>query len=888
MLDRFQGWQVVANHLRAVADQGGTDRLPLNRGQQASLRGLAERLPRNGVVVADEVGMGKTRIAVTLARSVIAAGGRVAIVVPPGLGFQWQEELQAGNVVVAPVLRGILPFLEGWAAGESPWFERSAVLVSHRLFNWRFGAGSQPWRWGLLPALRAAWARVLKNQDPARGATDMHDDRMRLAKRAGATIAAAMSTLQDSHPLRAAASRLVTETQPRDVKQASNYGKHGSMRGWMETAVGMGLGAFDLVIIDEAHKSRGEESGLSRVLEGGIQRTPIARRLALTATPVELDAGQWRQTLERVGVTQSIDRAEDGDIFERYERACRRIRDLPTSIEAQKDYRDVATAFQEALTPYLLRRDKLDVECVRQFSEYSGMPPHAYRQHSDIVVETTALSDAWRKAICAAEALSMVTRQSDDALSKRLRLTMGNGHGIAALLDHIKQDVQLDKRQIEADEGAVMPGLAGQDIKRQQRAEWWKRTIAAAIPDDGGSLFDHPAILAAVDEIECATHRGEKVLVFGRYTLPLKALVLLLNARAMWRALTSDTPWPQAKVHEDEWPAIQAAHSQMSIERPLDRASLDQTLAEQYRRLEAQRRRDRGSLLTRLSSAVTDDRARKVLGHLAQASEGADDKQAPGLTILSRALFDLTDGSANASGEQLAFAFMELIDAASDQDDGNDTDEWLTDEGAAQLWTVVRERLEREYNRTEGSFARLMYGETPHDTRRLLQLAFNRQHNHPQVLVSQSVVGREGLNLHLACRTVMLLHPEWNPGVVEQQIGRVDRVGSKWERDLADACAAGVAPDKLPRIVIRPVIFRGTYDERNWEILQQRWDDLRAQLHGVVISPSLAEHATLSQETVDSINGWAPDFRPLLRPASDVIVDVDSDIEERESELSKP
>lgn len=59
-----------------------------------------------------------------------------------------------------------------------------------------------------------------------------------------------------------------------------------------------------------------------------------------------------------------------------------------------------------------------------------------------------------------------------------------------------------------------------------------------------------------------------------------------------------------------------------------------------------------------------------------------------------------------------------------------------------------------------------------------VQLAFNRSHSMPRVLVAQSMAGREGLNLHRACCHVLLLHPEWNPGVVEQQIGRIDRVCS--------------------------------------------------------------------------------------------------------------
>ena len=81
-------------------------------------------------------------------------------------------------------------------------------------------------------------------------------------------------------------------------------------------------------------------------------------------------------------------------------------------------------------------------------------------------------------------------------------------------------------------------------------------------------------------------------------------------------------------------------------------------------------------------------------------------------------------------------------------------------------------------------YARLMYGETKPQARRMMQLAFNRSNSFPRVLVAQSLVGREGLNLHESCRIVVLLHPEWNPGVVEQQIGRVDRVNCRWAKEL--------------------------------------------------------------------------------------------------------
>jgi hypothetical protein len=143
------------------------------------------------------------------------------------------------------------------------------------------------------------------------------------------------------------------------------------------------------------------------------------------------------------------------------------------------------------------------------------------------------------------------------------------------------------------------------------------------------------------------------------------------------------------------------------------------------------------------------------------------------------------------------------------------------------------------------------------------RLAFNRPQSLPRVLVAQSMVSREGLNLHQACRVVILLHPEWNPGVVEQQIGRVDRVGSRWAEELRRAIESGGDKNKLPRIEIRPVIFEGTYDEHHWKVLNDRWDDLRAQLHGIVVPQRFRQD--LPDDVlalVRELDESGPDFSP--------------------------
>ena len=131
------------------------------------------------------------------------------------------------------------------------------------------------------------------------------------------------------------------------------------------------------------------------------------------------------------------------------------------------------------------------------------------------------------------------------------------------------------------------------------------------------------------------------------------------------------------------------------------------------------------------------------------------------------------------------------------------------------------------------------------------------------VLLAQSRVGREGLNLHEACRTVVLLHSEWNPGIVEQQIGRVDRKNSLWLRDMRRWLDSG-SSDAPPRIRIHPVVVSGTYDDHNWQVLKARWLELRAQLHGDVL-PHVAGGPAPSpdkQALIDRIQRATPNFAP--------------------------
>ncbi|WP_282190180.1 C-terminal helicase domain-containing protein [Azospirillum brasilense] len=146
-----------------------------------------------------------------------------------------------------------------------------------------------------------------------------------------------------------------------------------------------------------------------------------------------------------------------------------------------------------------------------------------------------------------------------------------------------------------------------------------------------------------------------------------------------------------------------------------------------------------------------------------------------------------------------------------------------------------------------------MDGDMAQARRRMVQTAFNRTHSYPRVLIAQSLVGREGLNLHEACRVVLLFHPEWNPAVMEQQVGRVDRIGSRWEW-LADAWKKGKLAE-FPYLHVEYLVFQGTYDQYQHDCLEQRRRALNAQLFG----------ALLDERALDRIPSY---WRPRLADAA--------------------
>lgn len=876
-MGKFAGWETVGACIGASQEPPLFPQGYLDAGQIDGLKALAASMRNHGAVLADEVGMGKTRIAVALALAVKRSGGRVAIVVPPVVAPQWREEIIKAGESCKDILRSFDGLMREYETDGAARMDDALVILSHRFGDVRAQTAGKRWRADLLKLIvRHADRKIRKG--------------CRLAQRRmpGVDLAAReiMKQADGCRLAKASVEAIVQEFRDLDSRfelddfSSNRFANQSSELKLLERTLGLALGPFDLVIIDEAHKSRSEWGKLSALLDRVIlPRGKTCRRLGLTATPVELDVSQWKNTLKRVCMPDRVWMSIEPAVLEFRAAAEAVRRRWRTDETAHNRYMAAAAKFQAGLAAWVVRRDKRRDETIMLFDKRSPSGVSYRREHS-IEIQAGDLSPGWRRVVFAAEALSVIGQAAAGSTAARAWLTISNGHGVAGVIDKLTknrraenslhEDDEAERQQTAADRAEdgveASAELSAEQYglhKRKQRADWWKNALSAPFADGPESLYEHPVLSAVIDEIENYTRTGEKVLVFGRFTQPMRVLTDLLNARALLRAVRDGTPWPQETTSDDDQDVLRVAARQLNVD--YDRQRVDDILTNAYKAFETHRQALRNHVLALIESGATDQTA------LLQAIANDKDPSAI-VTPLARAaepfLREETSGS-KISREAVVEALGQVTDALRERGEGRPQDDDKLDAMSAKaLWARLREGLIEEYGSPRASFARMLYGQTSPSTRRLVQLAFNRSKSEPHVLIAQSMVGREGLNLHESCRVVILLHLEWNPGVVEQQIGRVDRKNSHWSRLLQKAVDSG---KEMPRIEIRPVIFRGTYDEHHWSVLSRRWDEQRSQLHGLIASDSDRENLTDDERRLLlSLEERSPDFWP--KPSSDIRV----------------
>jgi superfamily II DNA or RNA helicase len=920
----------------------------LDRGQQASLSWIAKTIGHHGVVLADEVGTGKTRIACALVHAVVESGGRAAVVVPRGLMHQWESESKKLNAT-APTPKSLTTLTEflrnATPTGRTAMDERAAqdlwskkapsarlpewCLISHGFRAPVVRSNSYPWRLSL-PSLVRMFAASPKDKRSVEGRLLDWLDKYAHA-------------WWEWQGMRLIASQIVEQTGPRaDLLSAQlaalpmmkvsgseleawatiDVDKFGAAGAQLtERLLGIWLGDFDLVVIDEAHKSRGQanlddevsERGahtvLARLVDVLLTQPPQhARRLCLTATPMELELSQWLDLLKRARTGIQLEQCQK--VIRDFEQASRNALAAPDEARRIASLCAHSAEFAGSLAPYVTRRRRDDDRLIQEFGAAvcpdDGNSEPTFRPHRKVSLVPIAWPDdgsPWGNVLFAAEAMSHAARGLTNKDTKEWPRSVRDAYTKLAA-GHVSCDLS------DPDDPIKVPG-PGSDVDSVTRAKiarvaYWSRQLREARAEmtnrSDNPNFDpdseHPRVIAAVQEIERWTEEGEeKVLVFGVFLGPLRILRDVLAVRRALRAADRGRPiahdWytdprrltlavGQARRMAQELNGRVGVRLDAPGPTPEVRSFLEEALRSShdlYQRL-------RPSVVAVAKQCVDDwsspPSKQQGMHHL--GIDGIQDEVREGLEahLTSFVLDDFLGSDSVADQptaervEELASEFFKThvdpvlkdhnVDDSSDKEGAATREEALratfcesSDDGTQDAGHAGTRQREH---------AVLLQGQTRMSTRRYMQAAFNRATSSPRVLIAQSQVGREGLNLHEACRVVVQFHAEWNPAVLEQQIGRVDRKGSLWERRAETWIKADTKTNPIPFIEVRRLVFEGTYDAFQWDKVSSRQGVFDASLFGALL-PAEA-WARVPLEHREQLRRAAPSFTPPGLPEAPI------------------
>lgn len=921
-------WARAATALRKLVGEDAAkprEEQHLDEGQRASLTWMAERLPQSGVVLADEVGTGKTRIACAVVHAVLEAGGRAAVVVPHGLMHQWTAESRKlrANSPAPKELTTFTEFLREVSPNEASWKDFSPRpdesewwLISHGFRAPLVRSNSYVWR-AALPAfveLHLA-SRV-----------DRHDGRTRIGKlqreienaraswwgwngmaRIASEVAPRVRGRRDLRTRMEALPRLNVSSWNNDALLAQ-FGNGGDGRPLTEELLGLWLGEFDLLVIDEAHKSRGEvnvedtalgaASGtvLARLVDALLKQPEGGRRLCLTATPMELELSQWLDLLGRA--RSGLDQERGRQVVKRLHDAASRAAVAPDEGIRLDELCSAARDFTKTLAPHVTRRRRDEDPLVARFRDRAALPeglPHPHRRLRRVQIgwtETVGPNSLWLDVLFAAECMSQsargLTRKDTAEWPRAVRdaytkLSAG----------HVSIDLSETSEPLRVPEAGVIEDHTRAKITRA--AYWYRRLrdgrrrVLEALPPMNDAELDpdaeHPRILAAVKEIEGWTLKREKVLVFGVFLRPLHTLTDVLNVRRALRDADQERPsalnfFPERRGSTD---AEQSRRSRVLLG----------IAAQQLDRMRAERDDNGEPVLRGRLASGSGAEMRRALADGHKAYKGLRDKvrrRAKKPVVAWRANPSLLGGApidreleGALEDHLVSFVLDDFLATTSESDEVTDerfaalTTEFVeerlrpllgelggddVDEDQAVLRQQALHALLEDDDGRQSLHARLLQGATRWETRRYLQAAFNRPGASPWILIAQSQVGREGLNLHEACRVVVQFHAEWNPAVLEQQIGRVDRKGSLWEQRAQQWLVDG-AQGEPPFVEVRQLIFEGTYDAFQWDRVMRRQHVFDASLFGSLLPADAGER--VPKERLKELLAAAPSFRPPQR-----------------------
>lgn len=838
--------------------------------QERAAKELLRRFVRQpGVILADEVGMGKTFVALAVATSILIDRddeGPVVVMTPPSLRHKWpkdwnvfrmnclelgaQERFRAATadsgveflrLLDDPVeRRAHVIFLSHGAMNRSISDAFAKLAVVKRAFKGRaslrdqrrnFGRFAarilrkdQYERWSpgifgdLLERDYQSWLRALHRADD-RFREEVRDDPV------PALLAEALEEMESMHfeplvdvlrevPLRESP---YLEERLTDVRRALAT----EMEKVWQQALLRAKFRSPLLVLDEAHHVKNPETKLASLFGqpefdaeaklisgGGPLASKFDRMLFLTATPFQLGHGELIRVLERFeginwegsrapGISREAFKSEIAVLADtlddaqgaalRMDSAWGRLNaehigvETPTDADIDKWWSEVCHAegegvvadvarqvrytrgamkkAEQALSPWVLRHVRPAALC-----EVSDLPRRELRTGAAILSDQATnggleiTPESLLPFLLAGRAQGLV------AASNKGRALFADGlsSSFEAYLETRSGNVVLDE---DSD-----TGIASDDAELQ----WYLGHLDKALPRESRDARSaHPKIRATADRAIQLWKAGEKVLIFCHYRATGRALRQHISARLHQEVLS---------IGAQRLPG----HSPEKIQNLLDE------LGDRFFKDDALR----ASVTSAVESVVAPfDLSDKHRGQAVEAVRRF--LRTPSFLVRYFPLqgTDLAAGMAQAlqvreNGESLRERIESFCRFLSERCTDEERTEFLDALHKVQTGTHFGKEVRSSFDPAEGDSAdesaillpnvRLANGQVRAETRRTLLLTFNTP-LFPEILIASSVLS-EGVDLHLHCRYVIHHDLCWNPSMLEQRSGRVDRIGCLAER----------------------------------------------------------------------------------------------------------
>jgi hypothetical protein len=830
------------------------------------------------VILADEVGMGKTYVALAVAVSVIeATRGRqpVVVMIPPSVREKWprewdvfrdmcmgsdtsiratQESIIRGSEFLKLLddpehRRNHLIFLTHGALTSSltdPFIKLAIVrqAMSRRSSLARHRRALP--RWG-----RRLFGSELRHPDVVEALLKDHPSRWRrtLAATTGREPAddpipqAILEALHevDMAPLAEMLARVPLRTGPQLETRLKAVRKEMqlALRELWADALRRLRVRLPLLILDEAHHLKNPWTRLAGLFANEeaaadveeITSGPLGdvfdRMLFMTATPFQLghhellevlhrfEGVRWAQRTDREAfraelaqLERALDASQTAAL--RLDRAWARLTeedvatlgedwwerdpdelpDVPASIALQiRDVEKHLRTSERLLKPWVIRHARPDRDERRRV-----MPGRAILD--DVANGARGLEVGERVALpflLAARAQALVASRSLVEGSAARALF---AEGLASSFEAYRQTRQRTAQVLDQD--AAPEGDGATD----RVSGWYLRQLDKALPpSDQGLWAEHPKVSAVVDRVVDLWRHGEKSVVFCFYIETGKALRSHIS-RALQREFVR---WGAERLGLGDADDGEVTERLRLVgERFFDvKSPLRRTAEESIRGiLEGSGVVEVGTLDRATDVTLRFLRTRSFL--LRHLDIGADDLAAAFVAALD--VRDASRFTLKQKIERFGGFLMDRVEA--------EREELLSALEAMRTGEITAgdvdlDPAERSSAREEHVLpnVRLANGQVARNIRRRLMLAFNTPF-FPEILVASAVMS-EGVDLHLYCRHAVHHDLDWNPSVLEQRTGRLDRLGSHAWRS------------RMPIVVYEPFL-EATQDEKQYRVVKDR------------------------------------------------------------------